>query len=106
MMKEFAQPAMSDIVTVKAGTVEVSFSPEKSLWKFLRVKPVGNKLVEQYDKDALKNLYGGAYEGVLITRGNGEKTPVTPEDVIGAMRKALLGKTPAERVGVIETNPS
>ncbi|WP_077800279.1 hypothetical protein [Streptomyces sp. JHA26] len=106
MMKEFAEPAMSDVVTVKAGGAEVKFSPEKSLWKFLAVKPVGGKLVEYYDKDALKKLYGGAYDGVLVTRGNGKKTPVTPEDVIGAMRKALLGKTPAERVGVVETDPS
>ncbi|MFJ6559342.1 hypothetical protein ACIQMV_05595 [Streptomyces sp. NPDC091412] len=106
MMKEFAEPAMSGIVAIEAGGVEVKFSPQNSLWRFLAVKPVGNKLVEYYDKAALKELYGGAYDSVLITRGNGKKTPVTPEDVIGAMHKALLGKTAADRVGVIETNPS
>lgn len=104
MLKEFAEPAMSGIVTVEAGGVEVKFSPQNSLWKFLAVKPVGGKLVEQYDKAALKELYGGAYDGVLVTRGNGKKTPVTPEDVISAMRPALKSKT--DRVAVVETNPS
>ncbi|MEV6593369.1 hypothetical protein [Streptomyces acidicola] len=106
MMTEFAQPAMSGIVTVKAGAAEVRFSPENSLWKFLGVKAQDGKLVEFYDRPALKELYGGTFDGVLITRGNGEKTPVTPEDVIGALRPALLGKTPGERTAVIETNPS
>ncbi|WP_326759525.1 hypothetical protein OHB35_19790 [Streptomyces phaeochromogenes] len=107
MMKAFAQPAMSANVTVKAGGVELQFSPENSLWKFLGVKAnAQGKLVEYYDLEALKELYGGAFDGVLITRGNGKKTPVTPQDVVGAMRPALLGKTAADRVGVIETNPS
>ncbi|WP_452746376.1 hypothetical protein [Streptomyces bluensis] len=106
MMTEFAKPAMSGIVTVKAGAAEVRFSPENSLWKFLGVKAQDGKLVEYYDRAALKELYGGTFDGVLITRGNGKKTPVTPEDVIGALRPALLGKTPAERTAVIETNPS
>ncbi len=107
MMKEFAQPAMSGLVTVKAGTAVVQFSPENSLWKFIGVKATGQgKLVDHYDLDALKELYGGAFDGVLITRGNGNRTAVTPQDVVGALRPALLGKTEAERVGVIETDPS
>lgn len=107
MMKAFAEPAMSDRVTIRAGGVELAFSPENSLWKFLGVKAnADGKLIEYYDRPALKELYGSAFDGVLITRGNGNKTAVTPEDVIGAMRPALLGKTPADRVGVIETDPS
>lgn len=106
MMKEFAEPAMSGNVVVQAGGTEIEFSPENSLWKFLGVKAQDGKLVEYYDKNALKELYGSTFDGVLITRGNGEKTAVTPEDVIGALRPALLGKTPAERVGVVETDPS
>ncbi|MFD6289572.1 hypothetical protein [Streptomyces sp. NPDC060205] len=107
MMKEFAQPAMSGLVTVKAGTAVVQFSPENSLWKFLGVKatPEG-KLVDYYDLPALKELYGGAFDGVTIARGNGKKTAVTPQDVVGALRQALLGKTATDRVGVIETNPT
>ncbi|GGX40242.1 hypothetical protein [Streptomyces fructofermentans] len=107
MMKEFAQPAMSGLVTIKAGGVELPFSPENSLWKFLGVKAnAQGKLVEYYDRAALKKLYGGSFDGVLITRANGKKTAVTPEDVIGAMRPALLGRTAADRVGVIDTDPS
>ncbi|MFD9437322.1 hypothetical protein ACFWBR_01990 [Streptomyces sp. NPDC060006] len=107
MMKEFAQPAMSGLVTVKAGSAVVQFSPENSLWKFLGVKATdGGKLVDYYDLAALKELYGGAFDGVLITRGNGKKTAVTPQDVVGALRPALVGKTAADRVGVIETDPS
>ncbi|MEU6810257.1 hypothetical protein ABZ920_14935 [Streptomyces sp. NPDC046831] len=106
MMKKFAQPAMSGKVTVKTadGLHSVAFSPEKSLWKFLQVKPVGGKLVESYDKAALKELYGGTFDGVLITRGTGQKTAVTVEDVISALRPALVSTT--GRVGVIETDPS
>ena len=41
---------------------------------------------------------------IMIQRANGKKTPVQPTDVAVAMGKALRGKTPAERIGVIETN--
>ncbi len=106
MMKEFAVPAMSGIVTVKAGNASIPFGPARSLPQTLSVQAVDGKLVEKYDQAALKKLYGNTFDGVLITRGTGDKTPVTPEDVIGAMRQALLGTTPAERVGVIETDAS
>ncbi|MFG2541429.1 hypothetical protein ACGFOM_03270 [Streptomyces sp. NPDC048594] len=104
MLKEFAEPAMSGIVTVRASGAEVKFSPEKSLWKFLGVTAVGGKLVDKPDLNALKGLYGQTFDGVLITRADGKKTPVTPEDVYGALRQALKSKT--DRVAVIETNPS
>jgi hypothetical protein len=106
MMKKFATPAMSANVTVRVetGVPQVEFSPKNSLWKFLQVKPINGKLVEAYDKVALKELYGGLFNEVLIPRGNGNKTPVTVEDVIGALRPALVSST--DRVGVIETNPS
>lgn len=104
-MKEFAQPAMSDIVTVQTDAAHsIPMSPENTLWKFLTVKTVDGKLVDSYDEKALKELYGGTFDGVLITRGNGEKTPVTVQDVYGALRQALKSKT--DRVAVIETNPS
>lgn len=60
--------------------------------------------MESYDKAALKELYGGAFNGVLITRGTGQKTPVTVEDVISALRPALISRT--NRVGIIDTDPS
>ncbi|MFB9398183.1 hypothetical protein [Streptomyces echinatus] len=105
MMKEFAKPAMSDRVTVQTDAAHsIPLSPQNSLWKFLRVTAVDGKLVDKPDLNALKQLYGQTFDGVLITRGNGKKTPVTPEDVYAAMRPALMSKT--NRVAVIETNPS
>ncbi|MCX4883385.1 hypothetical protein [Streptomyces sp. NBC_00847] len=104
-MKAFAEPAMSGLVTVKTDTgVSLPLSPQNSLWKFLRVEAVNGKLVDKPDLTALKELYGGQFNGVLITRGTGKKTAVTPQDVYVALRQALLSKT--NRVGVIESNPS
>lgn len=105
MMKEFAELTMSANVVIKAGDAQIPFGPAKSLPQILGVKAVNGKLVDVYDLQALKKLYGNTFDGILITRGTGKKTPVTPNDVAGAMRQALKGKTPAERTGVIETNP-
>ncbi|GGV01934.1 hypothetical protein [Streptomyces spectabilis] len=106
-MREFAKPAMSGNVTIKAGASEgIPLGPARSLPQVLGVKAVNGKLVETYDLKALKALYGSTYDGVLVQRGNGKKTPVQPTDVAQAMGKALRGKTPAERIGVIETNVS
>ncbi|MEU6771241.1 hypothetical protein [Streptomyces sp. NPDC046759] len=104
-MKLFAKPAMSAKVTVSAGAGHVVLmSPEKSLWKFLKVVPTADgKLVDKPDLNALKQLYGKTFDGVLITRGNGSKTPVTPQDVYVALRQALISTT--NRVAVISTNP-
>ncbi|MFE0673914.1 hypothetical protein [Streptomyces sp. NPDC058867] len=104
-MKEFATPAMSANVIVRTDATRfIEFSPENSLWKFLRVKAVDGKLVDNPDLNALKQLYGSTFDGVTITRGNGEKTAVTPQDVYAALRQALLSRT--ERDATIETNPS
>ncbi|MCP3820784.1 hypothetical protein NLX86_22610 [Streptomyces sp. A3M-1-3] len=105
-MQDFAQPAMSGLVTVSAGGKSIQFGPTKSLPKFLGMKAVDGKLVETYNLEELKKLYGSVFDGVLIQRGNGDKTAVTPQDVAGVLAKILRGKTPAERTGVIETNPS
>ncbi|MFJ4684528.1 hypothetical protein [Streptomyces sp. NPDC088789] len=105
MMKEFAEPAMSASVFVQTDpSNRIEFSPENSLWKFLKIKTVDGKLVDSYDEAALQELYGGNFDGVLITRGTGEKTPVTVQDVISALRPAL--KSTTDRVAIIETNPS
>ncbi|MEV6651296.1 hypothetical protein [Streptomyces sp. NPDC051219] len=103
-MRDFAQPAMSGLVTVSAGGNSIQFGPTKSLPKFLGMKAVDGKLVETYNLEELKKLYGSVFDGVLIQRGNGDKTAVTPQDVAGVLGKVLRGKTPAERTGVIETN--
>lgn len=102
-MKEFAEPAMSANATVKVGGKALAFG-SKSLPKILSMQAVDGHLVEKFDLDALKATYGNTYDGVLITRGTGEKTAVTPQDVAGALTKALRGKTTAERTVVIDTN--
>ncbi|MET9605738.1 hypothetical protein ABZZ17_11820 [Streptomyces sp. NPDC006512] len=102
-MKEFAEPAMSGTVTVKAGAKSLPFGA-KSLPKIISMTAVDGRLVEKYDLEALKATYGNTFDGVMITRGTGAKTAVTPQDVAGALGKALIGKTPAERIVVIDTN--
>ncbi|ATL30251.1 hypothetical protein [Streptomyces formicae] len=106
-MTTFAKPAMSANVTISAGGKSIPFGPAKSLPKILETKVLKDGTLQpHYDLEELKKLYGNVFDGVLIQRGNGDKTPVQPTDVAQAMGKALLGKTPAERVGVIETNAS
>ncbi|WP_409059502.1 hypothetical protein [Streptomyces sp. SYP-A7185] len=106
-MTRFAKPAMSANVTIKAGTASIPFGPAKSLPKVLETKVLKNGTLQvHYNTVELKKLYGNVFDGILIQRGNGEKTPVQPTDVAAAMNKALIGKTPAKRVGVIETNAS
>ncbi|MFI9236439.1 hypothetical protein [Streptomyces sp. NPDC053079] len=102
MMKDFATPAMSGLVTIQTDPAhKIQFGPDRSLPKILSVKEVNGKLVENYDLEAIKELYGSAFNGVQIQRGNGAKTPVQPTDVAVALGKALRGKTPAERIGTI-----
>ncbi|MER5180361.1 hypothetical protein ABT009_18640 [Streptomyces sp. NPDC002896] len=106
MMKAFAKPAMSGLVTVQTDAAHlVSFSPERSIYKFLSVRAVDGKLVEHYDLKVLESLYGSAFDGVTITKGDGSKKPVSPQDVASALGQALRGKTAAERVVTIPTNP-
>ncbi|MFI6942153.1 hypothetical protein ACIBI4_23015 [Streptomyces sp. NPDC050418] len=108
MMQEFATPAMSGMITVKTESgALVQFSPEKSIFKFVTVvaTPDG-QLTEYYDEKVLKSLYGSTFDGVQITRANGKKTAVNEKDVIGAVRQALRGKTAAERIVTIETDPT
>ncbi|MFF4393900.1 peptidoglycan binding domain-containing protein [Streptomyces sp. NPDC001552] len=104
-MKEFAEPAMSANATVKVGTKSIAFGA-RSLPKILSMQPVDGRLTEKFDLEALKATYGNTFDGILITRGNGEKTAVTPQDIAGALGKALRGKTTAERTVVVDTNPS
>ncbi|MFJ7773734.1 hypothetical protein [Streptomyces yangpuensis] len=104
-MKEFAEPAMSANATVKAGAKSIAFG-KLSLPKILSMQAVDGRLTEKFDLEALKATYGNTFDGVMITRGTGAKTAVTPQDVAGALGKALRGKTPAERTVVIDTNPS
>ncbi|MFE1175286.1 hypothetical protein [Streptomyces sp. NPDC058773] len=104
-MKQFAEPAMSGLVTVRTDASHtVSFSPQKSIPKFLSFKVVNGALVPYYDRPALKQLYGDTFNGVLVTKGDGSKHPVSVEEVASAVGKALLGTSPAERVQTIATD--
>ncbi|MFD3324262.1 hypothetical protein [Streptomyces sp. NPDC058701] len=104
-MKEFAEPAMSANAVVKIGGKPLAFGA-KSLPKILSMQPVEGHLVPKFDLEALKDVYGNTFDGILIARGNGAKTAVTPQDVAGALGQALRGKTTAERTVVVDTNPS
>ncbi|MDQ0844883.1 hypothetical protein [Streptomyces sp. V1I6] len=105
-MKEFAEPAMSDLITIKAGGKSIQFGPAKSLPKILSMKPIDGRLVEVYDKKAIEQLLEGVFDGIMITKGDGKKHEVSADDVAQAMGPALRGKTPAERTAVIELDPS
>ncbi|WP_185149163.1 hypothetical protein [Streptomyces sp. Ag109_O5-1] len=104
-MKAFAEPAMSAKVFVQTDAAHRIPFGALSLPKILGFKAIGGKLVETYNLEALKAAYGSTFDGVQITTATGKRA-VLPQDVVSALRKALVGKTTAERVGVIETNPS
>ncbi|WP_328896156.1 hypothetical protein [Streptomyces sp. NBC_00236] len=101
-MKEFAEPAMSGLIHIKAGSKEIPFGPAKSLPKILSMVAVDGKLVDHYDKKAIEELCGSTFDGIMVTKGDGTKHQVGPDDVAFAMRGALLGKTEAERTVTID----
>lgn len=105
-MKDFAQPAMSGLITIKAGNKQIQFGPERSLPKILSMKPVDGRLQPVYNRTAITQLLEGVFDGVMITKGDGQKHQVSATDVAQAMQSALLGKTPAERVATISLDPS
>ncbi|WP_371654527.1 MULTISPECIES: hypothetical protein [unclassified Streptomyces] len=105
-MNEFAKPAMSGLISVKAGGKRIDFGPVKSLPKILSMKPIEGKLVEVYDKKAIEQLMGSTFNGVMIMKGDGQKHQLTSDDVAKAMQGALRGKTSAERSVTIDLNPS
>ncbi|WSI31773.1 hypothetical protein OG206_11705 [Streptomyces sp. NBC_01341] len=101
-MKEFAEPAMSGLVTIHAGPKKIDFGPARSLPQILSMKPVDGRLVEVYDKKAIETLLDGVFDGVMITKADGKQHQVGPDDVAQAMQGALLGKTEAERTVTID----
>ncbi|MDH2393988.1 hypothetical protein QCN29_35615 [Streptomyces sp. HNM0663] len=105
-MKEFAEPAMSGLITIKAGPKSIQFGPQRSLPRILSMKPVEGRLVEVYDKKAIDELLEGVFDGITITKADGKQHQVSADDVAQAMQGALLGKTPLERTAVIDLNPS
>ncbi|MEU9863301.1 hypothetical protein AB0D99_20755 [Streptomyces sp. NPDC047971] len=101
-MREFAQPAMSGVILIKAGPKEIKFGPARSLPQILSMKAVNGRLVEVYDKKAIDELLDGVFDGIMITKADGRKHQVSADDVAFVMRDALMGKTAAERTKVID----
>ncbi|WGP12481.1 hypothetical protein [Streptomyces sp. SH5] len=100
-MREFAQPAMSGLITIKAGPKQIQFGPARSLPQILSMKPVDGRLVDVYDKKAIDTLLDGVFDGIMAVKADGKKHQVGPDDVAQAMKTALTGKTPAERTVTI-----
>ncbi|MFD3451865.1 hypothetical protein ACFWVC_06750 [Streptomyces sp. NPDC058691] len=103
-VKGFGKTAMSGFVYVKAGGgAPVPFSPERSLSEILSMVPdKDGNLTPYIDTKVLKGLYGGAFDGVLVTRGDGSKTAVTPQDVASAMLPALRTDDPSKKTVTVE----
>ncbi|MFC4032635.1 hypothetical protein ACFO3J_14220 [Streptomyces polygonati] len=87
----FAEHAMSHTVLVRADAAhEILFGPTVSLPKVLTMLPDdAGHLQPHIDLTALKTLYGGTFNGVLVKRPDGSKTAVTPQDVAGALLSGL-----------------
>ncbi|MFF7573914.1 hypothetical protein ACFZBE_02830 [Streptomyces sp. NPDC008061] len=100
-MNDFAKPAMSGLITIKAGPKQIQFGPAKSLPQILTMKAVNGRLVEVYNKTAIDTLCDGVFDGIMITKGDGKKHQLSADDVAHAMQTALLGKTTAERTATI-----
>ncbi|MGP3635390.1 hypothetical protein ACTU45_18815, partial [Streptomyces sp. 24-1644] len=101
-MKEFAEPAMSGLITIKAGPKEIQFGPARSLPQILSMKPIDGRLVDHYDKQAINTLLDGVFDGVMAVKGDGKKHQVSADDVAQAMKTALVGRTQAERTVTID----
>ncbi|WP_405670042.1 hypothetical protein [Streptomyces sp. NBC_00055] len=100
-MNDFAKPAMSGLITIKAGPKQIQFGPAKSLPQILSMKAINGRLVEFYNKIAIDTLCDGVFDGIMITKGDGKKHQLNADDVAHAMQTALLGKTTAERTATI-----
>jgi hypothetical protein len=100
-IKTIGDPAMSGKITVVAGSQKVQFSPQKSLSKILTIVPgMDGQLALHFDLQVLQQLYGNSFAGVLLVRGDGSRTPVTPQDVASAMMPQLR-KTAAVKIATI-----
>jgi hypothetical protein len=93
---------MSGLIRIQAGGRHIDFGPARSLPQILSMKAVDGRLVEVYDKKAIERLLDGAFDGVMITKGDGSKHQVSADDVAFVMRDALRGKTLAERTKTID----
>ncbi|WP_407560939.1 hypothetical protein [Streptomyces sp. 184] len=102
-MNGFAETAMSGYVSVQAGDRYIEFSPERSISEFLTMQATPDgKLAPKFDLEKLEALYGSTFDGLLVQRGDGSTTEITPNDVASAMMGPLRETDPEKRVGVID----
>ncbi|MFW6723111.1 hypothetical protein ACHZ98_23685 [Streptomyces sp. MAR4 CNY-716] len=102
-MNGFAKTAMSGYVAVQAGDRYIEFSPERSISEFLTMQATPDgKLAPKFDLEKLEELYGSTFDGLLVQRGDGSRTEITPNDVASAMMGPLRETDPEKRVGVID----
>ena len=96
---------MADKVTVKIGRRAQDPLRSPSLPKILGVKAVNQARGHADDLKALKDAYGATFDSVQI---NGRRASATSSAGrrFNALRKALRGKTAAERTVTIDTDPS
>jgi hypothetical protein len=86
----FGKTAMSGIVTVNAGSGHVLLLGDLSLPKILTMTADNSgNLQPHFDLAALKTVMSDTFDGVLLERGDGSKTEVTPQDVASAILPAL-----------------
>ncbi|UED84349.1 hypothetical protein [Streptomyces profundus] len=105
-LAEFGEPAMSGWVWLSAAGVELPMSPD-TLTRVLSMEPSdqGN-LQPVIDPDALAEVYGSTFDGVLIDAGSG-LVEMTPEHaaaaLIPALREAAVADDgPDRRVAEVE----
>ncbi|BBA99875.1 hypothetical protein RVR_6690 [Actinacidiphila reveromycinica] len=92
----FGKTAMMGPVHILAAGHDVPF--ENTLPQFLTMQATADgQLAPHIDLKTLQSLYGNSFDGVLLERGDGSKTAVTPQDVATALIQALNSKTIAGR---------
>ncbi|WP_333771494.1 hypothetical protein [Streptomyces sp. IBSBF 2435] len=98
----FGKTAMSGKVTVRADANHfISFNTTLPQFLTMVATPDG-KLAPHIDLDAMQKLYGSRFDGVLLERGDGTKTAVTPKDVATALIQALGAENPADRTVTLQ----
>jgi hypothetical protein len=85
----FGKRAMSGPVVIRTDDVhKITFN--RTLPQFLTMTATSTgELAPHIDLAKLKALYGTTFDGVLLERGDGSKTPVTPKDVATALMQGL-----------------
>jgi hypothetical protein len=85
----FGKRAMSGPVVIRTDDAHrITFN--KTLPQFLTMTATSTgELAPHIDLAKLKALYGTTFDGVLLERGDGSKTPVTPKDVATALMQGL-----------------